>query len=178
MSQRSFVGFRFACAAGLLTAAQAFADAPLPPPDRVVACASSGAVCAESDPKSNVTRVVRQSDGALLWSVPGWHRWIFVSEDGRSMALGYSGMNLVPRNVDMNLDVMRFYSDGHLVRALRLSDLYDDRAQLPPTSSHLMWVEGITVNNANHLVLKLVTGKTMAFSMSTGQQLPASGNSN
>jgi hypothetical protein len=157
----------------LLTSTMAFADAPMPPPALVITCSLSRSVCAESDPASRITRVVRQSDGALLWSIPGWHRWLLVSDDGRSMAICNDLMNLVPRNADMSREVMHFYSQGIPVHTLRLADLLEDLSQLQRTASHLAWAESISVNSADQLVLRLVTGKTVMFSMNTGQRVPA-----
>jgi len=94
---------------------------------------------------------------------------LFVSDDGQSLAVGYEGMNLVPRDVDLSLVVMRFHRQGQLVRTLRLADLYESRAQLADTASHRAWVRGVRVNRENQLALELVTGPSVAFSMRTGQ---------
>jgi hypothetical protein len=78
-------------------------------------------------------------------------------------------MNLVPAESDLQLEVVHFYNQGNLVRTIRLSDLYSDRSQLTRTVSHLAWVRSIHVNGANQLVLELVSGRSMAFSMSSGE---------
>jgi hypothetical protein len=146
------------------------ADAPPLPPNRQVVCSASGSICAESDPRSNVTKVVHRASGRELWSIAGWHRWMFVAEDGQSLAIGYAGMNLVPLDAELSLEVMRFYAKGRLVRTLRLADLYQSRSQLRRTASHIAWVQSVGVNRANQLVLELVTGRKVAFAMSTGQE--------
>ena len=88
---------------GWISAFVAYADSPLPAPKRHTVCSSSGAVCAVSDPRTNDTRIVNHTSGKTLWSIPGWHRWLFLSDDGLFLAVGYAGMNLVPADADMDL---------------------------------------------------------------------------
>ena len=155
---------------GLSSAITAHADSPLPAPKRHTVCSPSGTVCAVSDPRTNDTRIVNHTSGKTLWSIPGWHRWLFLSDDGLSLAVGYVGMNLVPADADMDLTVIHFYREGRLLRTLQLSDLYRSRSQLPRTASHLQWVEAIRINNAHQLLLHLTTGEIAAFSMQTGRR--------
>ena len=147
-----------------------FADSPMPPPSLVTVCTTSNSICANSDPKSGVTTVVSRVTGKELWSIPGWHRWMFISVDGQSLAIGYAGMNLVPTNSELKLKVMDIYNQGRLVRSLSLADLYESSSQLKLTASHSAWVETVRVNRANQLVLELVTGRAVAFSMTTGEE--------
>jgi hypothetical protein len=79
-------------------------------------------------------------------------------------------MNLVPTDSALSLEVLHFHAQGRLVRTLRLDDLYESQSQLQRTASHLAWVHAVTVNRANELVLELVTGRKVAFSMATGQE--------
>ena len=141
------------------------ADAPLPPPSRVVACSPSGAVCAVSDPADGRTT----HSGRQAWTIDGWHRWLFVADDGESLAVGYAGMNLVPLASGLHVEVLRLHHRGRLVRAITLADLYTDPAQLKRTVSHLAWVNSIRVEPGNRLVMELVSGRTLAFDMRTGQ---------
>lgn len=145
------------------------ADAPLPPPAKVVQCSASGAVCAESDPATDRTVVRRRGVSQPLWSVHGWHRWLFVSNDGQSLVAAYDGLNLVPANSDLRLEVLRFYVRGKLVRTVRLGDLYADRSELVRTVSHLAWVRSIGVNRAEQLVVELMSGRKVALGMRSGQ---------
>lgn len=153
----------------------AYADAPLPPSDTVTVCSRSGEVCAESDPAKGLTTVVRKADHSTLWSLRGWHRWLFVPEGGESLVVGYVGMNLVPVDSQLTLEVLRFYSRGKLVKSVKLGELYTDRSQLERTTSHLAWVQSIAINRANQLVLELTSGRRVAFSMSGQSQVEVSG---
>jgi hypothetical protein len=101
---------------------------------------------------------------------------MFLSDDGQSLVVGYDGINLIPPSSDLSLEVLYFYKEGKLVRKVRLADLYKSKDQLRTTTSHLEWVESIRVNKDKQLVLQLVTGKVLALSMRTGQQVPLARN--
>lgn len=157
------------CLVLALASPLARADSPLPPQQTVIACSPSGMVCANSDSRTNRTVVSRKNGPEASWSITGWHRWLFVADDGHSAVVGYAGMNLVPIQSDLQLAVLYFYKQGKLVRTIKLADLYCDKSQLTRTVSHLAWVVSIHVNRANQLVLELVSGRNVAFSMSTGE---------
>lgn len=162
------------CTLGLTVALLGFtafvrADEPLPPPERFVACSTSGLVCADSDPKTGRTVILRKAEAKVLWSIAGWHRWLFASNDGASLVVAYDGLNLIPVASTLQLEVLRFYNRGKLVRTVRLADLYDDRSELVSTTSHLAWVNTISASQEDHLIVELVSGRTETFSMATGQ---------
>lgn len=160
---------RFTLAIAILLVGQlARADEPLPPPQKVVVCSTSGEICAESDPRAGRTVVIRKSGRKPLWSIKDWHRSFFVSDDGQSLVVAHDGLGLVPTDSDLRLEVLHFYAQGKLVRSISLGDLYTDRAQLVRTASHLAWMNFIEVNRAGQLVVALVTGRDVALSMKTG----------
>lgn len=145
------------------------ADSPLPPPEVLTFCSASKQFCAVSDPVKAITRVSSQRPQKVLWSIPGWHRWIVVSDDGKSVVIAYSGVNLVPWDVTLDEPVLFFYSRGKLVRTVTLGALYESKSQMVATASHFSWVRGIRFNKANQLVVELTTGKDKAFAARTGQ---------
>ena len=153
----------------VLSVGTVLADTPLPPPDRLEVCSADKTICAVSDPVANRTVVSSTQSRQVLWTLPGWHRWLFVSDDGMSVVTGYSGMNLVPVDVTLEEPVLFFYSRGKLVRSTRLGDLYKHKSQLPRTVSHLAWASGGEFNDANQFVITLAYGRRVAFSTSTGQ---------
>lgn len=150
----------------------ALADTPLTPPEMRTVCSRSGKICATSDPTTNLTVVTSKSSQQKPWTIPGWHRWLFVSDDGRSLVVGYGGMNLVPIDVSLQEPVLFFYHDAKLVRTVTLGDLYKRKSQLTRTASHLAWVETLGINQANQLVVRLINGDEVAFDVSTGQVQP------
>ncbi|MNM34988.1 hypothetical protein D3C81_456500 [compost metagenome] len=153
-------------------AAPALADTPLPPPEKQTICSPSGNACATSDPATNFTLVSSHASRQMPWTIPGWHRWLFVSDDGESVVVGYGGMNLVPVDVTLKEPVFLFYNKGKLVRTVTLGDLYERKSQLRRTISHFDWAHIPGINQANQLVVELVNGKKVAFAVSTGQVQP------
>lgn len=123
----------------LLIAAPALADAPLPAPETVTVCSSNGLACATSDPVAGVTSVPSPTSMQKPWTIPGWHRWLFVTDDGVSLVVGHSGMNLVPADVSRSEPVLLFYNREVLSRAVTLGDLYAETSGLQRTVSHFVW---------------------------------------
>jgi hypothetical protein len=156
----------------------AHADSPTPPPERLTSCSSTKSLCVLSDPDTNRTIASPNGANAKPWMIPGWHRWLFVSEDGESVIVGYDGMNLVPPDVTLKQPVLSFYNRGDLKRVITLGDLYNGVSKLQRTTSHYAWTEGIHLNKSNQLVIQLVDGKKAAFAANTGlrQSLIQDGN--
>ena len=151
-----------------LVAISASADDPLPPPSQIVACSPSGKFCAASDPVRQVTLIISKPSDKVLWSIPGWHRWLFVSDNAESVVIGYDGMNFVDQDVSLNQPVIFFYDRGKLIRMIRLSDLYRSKSQLQRTASHLYWGYILGFNRTNQLVVELPDARRVAFNAKTG----------
>ena len=89
-------------AAVTLAAVSAGGDTPLPPPSKVTAMSPNGAIRAVSDPRAG-TRIEDVKRQTVLWRLPGWHRSIFVADDGRHLVIGYDGLNLIPNHYSADL---------------------------------------------------------------------------
>lgn len=152
------------------SSAAAFADTPMPPPERQTTCSASKVICAVSDPATNATVVSSRVPTPRSWTIPGWHRWVFPSDDGVSVVLAYGGMNLVPRDVELTEPVLFFYNEQQLVRTVTLGDLYRRKGQMQRTVSHYAWVSTITINLSNQLVIERVDGAKIAFSLPSGER--------
>lgn len=150
----------------------ASADEPLRPPHLHTECSASGTFCATSDPAKEATLVASIS-GEVLWSIPGWHRWLFIANDGESVVIGYDGMNLVPVDVSLDEPVLFFYNRGELMRTVRLGDLYQSKTQLRRTVFHFAWAHIHGFNGSGQLIVELVNGKEVAFSAKTGKRVGA-----
>lgn len=148
----------------------ACADSPLASPKKYTECSSSRKICATSDPKKNITHV-SAIDSKNLWSIPGWHRWLIVADDGESAAVGFDGLNLVPVDITLQEPVLFIYNQGRLVRSVKLGDLYQSKSQLIRSSSHLYWVRSIVFNKSNKLVVNLANMKEIVFDGKTGKIL-------
>ena len=153
-----------------LMSGKASADAPLPPPKTKVICSPSDKFCAIADLEANTTYLRVKATGELLWSIPGWHRSIFVSDDGQTVAIGYKGLNLLPRNVTLGEPVIHLYKQGELVRTVLLGDIFGNVSELRRTVSHYAWGHVDGFNRANQLVVVLLDGNHIAFSANTGER--------
>lgn len=171
-TRRASAAWRLAIALSLAwIAAPACADSPLPPPQTRTECSPSGMVCATSDLARGITEVRRKGSRQPLWSIAGWHRWFFVSDDGESLVVGHEEMNLVPTWVTLAEPVLFFHRRGGLVRTVALSDLYRRKSQLQKTVSHLAWVGSLGFNRAGQFVVERIDGRPAVFAADTG--LPA-----
>lgn len=155
-----------------LLVAPAFADSPLPTPETLTVCSPTGNLCAKSDPATKTTLVSSPTSLQKPWTIPGWHRWLFVSDDGESVVVEYEGMNLLPVDVTLGEQVLFFYNSGKLMGVVTLGDLYDHTSQLKPTVSHFAWAHTLGINSDNQLVVELVDGRKVAFAADTGLVQP------
>jgi hypothetical protein len=146
----------------------ASADAPLPAPERLTVCSSMNTFCAVSDPDKKITIVTANNSKKILWSIPGWHRWLLVSNDGESIVIGYAGLNLVPYNVSLKDPVIHFYHRGKRVRSVVLGEIYQDITQMRATVSHRVWLDRLSINKANQLILELPSQQKIAYRLKTG----------
>lgn len=141
-------------------------DEPLTPPSKIRAVSGNGKFIAVSDPKLQKT-LVTDSAGNKIWELPGWHRSIFISDDGQSVAIGYEGMNLIP-TYDPNLELVAFWSNGVKIRAVKLSELFPTASGLKRTVSHYYWGQIEGIDKKGHLILTRHDGKQFLFDISTG----------
>jgi hypothetical protein len=153
-------------------ASPVFADSPQPAPAKVTVCSSTKNLCVLSDPASNTTVVSQQVPKGRTWTISGWHRWLFVSDDGESVVIGYGGMNLVPIDVTLQEPVLLFYNRGKFMRSVTLGDLYTSKSQLQRTVSHFVWAQSLGFNKSDQLVVELVNGKKVAFAAKNGMAQP------
>jgi hypothetical protein len=143
------------------------ADTPLPPPAPTVSASRSGSFRAVSDPATRSTRVERVATGKVLWRFPGWFRWIFVANDGRS-AVTYYG-NLIPQDYDDGTVLFTFWREGKKVREVTVKDLVPDRAVLQRTASHYHWGTVDEIDVKGRLVVRRADGEVFRFDLERGQ---------
>ena len=170
MSRRAVLTLLIAgLAAGSLSQSPAQADEPLSPPQRHQVSSPNGRILAISDPGKG-TKIVEAATGKELWSLLSWHRWLFVSNDGRHLATGYNGMNLIPHDFKPDLVLITFWQEGQKVREVSIQDIAPTRSTLKRTVSHYHWgrIEG--PNNKDELVVTRADGRKFRFGIATGEQ--------
>jgi hypothetical protein len=147
------------------------ADAPLRPPSPITVCSSSGRYCLLSDPRDGTRAYRVRPNGTRepLWSIPGWHRFAFLADDGRHAVTGYDGP-LLPLNFSPDVPVFKFWRDGSSVRIVSLSALVRDLGKLKRTASHYTWGNFVGFNAAGRFVVATVERPSVAFDVETGRE--------
>ena len=152
----------------LLLSLQAGADEPLPQPERYEVKSARGHFMAVSVPGGD-TKILEAESRRELWLIPGWHRSIFVADDGRHAVTGPDGLNLLPLDFDENAPLFSFWQAGVAVKSINAKQFLPKSA-LQRTVSHYHWgtVEGI--DTKNRLVIRRADGKVFRFNVATGEQ--------
>lgn len=150
-----------------------FADAPLKPPATYTVSSLNGKYHAEVHLANQRTTVYEGSatQRRATWSIPGWHRVVAIANDGRSLVLGYDGVNLLPRNFTGDEVLLTFYHQGKLVGKVTVRALLPDRTKLRKTASHWSWGNYLGFRN-NLYQIQLVSGALISFDPVTGQRVP------
>lgn len=148
---------------GVLLSALASADEPLAPPAFKRFSSDNREVVAYSTPGSD-TRVVSSASGETLWRIPGWHRLVYLSNDGEHAAVVYDGLNLIPIDSSPDFVLVTMWSKGKRVGEIPLKAIVPSASALPKTASHYEWgvVEGF--NDKDELVVERFDGKQFRFS--------------
>ena len=102
-----------------------------------------------------------------LDEIAAWSRVAYVSADGRYVALGYSGSNLLSLGVNSELAMITFYQDGAEVAKVPLSRLMPDLKLLRRSASHWVWGEYIGFAPGGFRV-KTVDGRILTLDPATG----------
>jgi hypothetical protein len=147
-------------------------DTPLAPPGKVTAMSPNGRIRATADPRAG-TRVEDVKLGKVLWSLPDWHRSIFVADDGKHLVTEHDGLNLIPVDFTDDLALLTFWREGKKIREVTVRDLFPDHKGLVRTASHYAWRLTIDLNAKGRLRISLIDGKILFFDVSTGNIVKA-----
>jgi len=146
-----------------------YADTPLPPPATHKAVSHNQAFTVVSSPKKG-TWVLHNATNRKLWSMVGWYRLIFVSNDGDYVVTGYDGLNLIPLDCNDDLVLFTFWKRGKEIRKVTLKEIVPNKSILLHTASHYLWGGIGGINNKGELLVKRRDGKIFLFDVSTGIQ--------
>ncbi len=148
----------------------AVADSPLPPPGLTTICNAPNTHCATSDPISRRTTLVGRASGEALWVIDGFHRFFDVSNDGQALFVQSGFGNLLPTDVTRDQILFTIFRDGKLLQSVSIGALFDNPASLQRTASHLSWGQLEKIDANDNVVLMLVDGRRVAYSLVTGQK--------
>jgi hypothetical protein len=101
--------------------------------------------------------------------MPGWFRWLFVSNDGACVATGYDGLNLIPQNYSDDLVLVTFWQRGNRVGEVHVKDVYSDRAKPIRTVSHYHWGTIKGFSDERTLAVQRADGKVLEFACGSKQ---------
>jgi hypothetical protein len=138
---RRFLTFLIFGLSFLGAAQRASADTPLGPPSRFTQCSANGIFCVEMVPDSDGTVFRKDSTGRRtnLWVIPGWHRAVYVSDNGHHLVKCYGGLNLVPIRFDPTMPLVEIWRDGVRKHQLSLRTVVGDPSKMVRTVSHYAW---------------------------------------
>ena len=124
------------------------------------------------DPEQKVTTVVRRRAGGVsqpLWSMDGWFRVAFVSNDGEYLVTGYDGGNLLPLKYKKDQVMISFYDRGRLIGQVRLNEMISDFSKLERVDTHYRWGDCLGLNSEDHLTVELADKTWLLFDIKTGK---------
>ena len=154
----------------LVPCERALADAPLRPPAKYTVCSSNQAFCAVADPAVQSVSIFPRGASTATWSITPWHRQVFLANDGDHLVIGPPGLNLIPLEAKLRDPLLIFMNRKATVRVVTVGDLFPTLSSLRRTASHYVWGEVVGVTARNQLVVRLVDGRRVAFSVLTGLQ--------
>ena len=144
----------------LLWALAARCDTPLAKPAPVHVCSSD--FCVDSTPGGDTvfSCTGKVDSDRCHWSIPGWHRNLFVSDYG-VVAVVYDGGNLLPLDYDPETVLVQLWKNGLMVRAIRAREVQGIRQRR--TASHYEWgiVRGFDQNE--RLIVTTSSGQRVAI---------------
>jgi len=145
-------------------------DEPLPKPERKVYRSPSGNFLAVSDPTTRVTTVFAAADRRrALWTLPGWHGVVYISDDG-ALIVGYYGSNLLARDYLPSEALLSFYhGSAKPVKVVAIQDLVGPK-DLRATVSHYSWGAFLGIDKGRFL-LEVNGGRRIAFNPATGERV-------
>lgn len=104
----------------------------------------------------------------VLWSLPRWHRSLFVADVGKHLVTQYDGMNLIPIDFTHDLVLLTFWRERRKLRDVRVRDFVPEHYTLEQTASRYYWGQGRRHYGQGRLKVERADGKIIFFDVSTG----------
>ncbi len=155
-------------AALLLIAPPSRGDEPLPLPEKYQVLSLNKKFRAELDPREG-TRIIHVASSKIMWTLPTWHGWAFLSNDGEHLVTGYDGLNLIPLEYTKKLVLITFWMKDKKTREITVGDLFPDTRILQRTVSHYNWGTINGINPDGYLQVRRCDGTRFLFDVRTGE---------
>ena len=146
-----------------------FADAPLSKPEIFRVCDKTVTYCASLNPEEGTTvyRIEAPFKPKEMYKVSSWSRSATLSEDGEYLIIGYSGLNLVPKDVKPSEVMFTIWKNGVKHKEINLGQIIGKWSSLEETASHYKW-GGIRYLIRENLFLDTVEG-SVVINVETGE---------
>jgi hypothetical protein len=144
-----------------------YSDVPLHVPIKYEVLSPNKKFRAEIDPLEG-TKITRVESGKVLWKLPDWYRWAFLSDDGEHFVTGYDGLNLIPLDCTKKLVLITFWRKGNKVKEVTVGDLFPDTRILQRTVSHYQWGTIDGIDRDGFLQVRRCDGTKFLFDVRTG----------
>ena len=138
------------------------------PPAKYTVCSPNQAYCAVADPAVESVAIFARGATSPTWSLAPWHRQVFLANDGDHLVIGPPGLNMIPLEAKLGDPLLIFMNRKATVRVVSVGDLFSKLSSLRRTASHYAWGEVVGVTSHDQLVVQLVDGRRVAFSVLTG----------
>jgi hypothetical protein len=145
-----------------------WADSPIAPPEKHSVLSANEKYEVVSDPKQG-TKSIEKSTQRILWEMPKWHRYLFLSNNGEYAASVYDGY-LLPLSYDKKMTLLTFYKNGKVVREVPVEEIVNDSKILIRTTSHYQWGEIVGFNEGELLRIRLNDQNMLLFNPETGRK--------
>jgi hypothetical protein len=146
-----------------------FADEPLAPLSTYSVRSLNGKYLAKIDAEDRITSIFRiNSKGNVkIWEMYGVFRWACISNDGKYIAIPYSGANLLPENFRKDEIMVLIVNEGKVEMAVKLNQIIDNFNSLTKTVSHYLRGTFKGFNNNNQYIIETVENKRVSINYLT-----------
>ena len=193
---RIFLGIAFLLTVGTLRSLHA--DLPWGPPEDYEVWSSSGQHVARITVTPPRVIVYGLRDGVEVqeWSMEGFHRKVYLADDGHHLVIGYADLVLRPEysskespdvaaknardtihawgpaNYSPDMVMLQFLERGRIVREVTLHELMPDLSKMIRTASSWHWGDFWPgLNDRGEFVVNTVDYRTLYFDVESGQLL-------
>ena len=152
------IGLTFALAV-VFAAGSLFADEPPLPPQTHTEYSNNKKYYIVSDYENQTTVCYEASDNNPVkkWSIDGWYRYCYITDDGQFCAVFYNGMNLLPRDYTKKDILFTVYKNGEKYDQKTIGEVIRNGKKLQKTVSHYYWGDVADVYNRG-IILDTVEG--------------------
>jgi hypothetical protein len=135
--KKMWILFAFICTSNLFLNA----DMPLPPPEDITVYSANRKYIGISYAEKNKTVCyqINKNKRKEIWSIEGWNRSFYISDDGNYLVIGYSGLNLLSEDYKPEWTAISIYYKGKLIKDFQFKELIIDFSKLQKTASHYYW---------------------------------------